>query len=452
MKIKFLGATGTVTGSKYLVTTKNATLLIDCGLFQGYKNLRNKNWQPLQFDHTTIDAVILTHAHLDHSGMIPLLYKQGYRGPIYSSHGTYELCRLLLPDSGYLQEEEAHYRNKHKLTKHRPALPLYDQQMAFDSLTLFKQIEFSEEIRINGVQIQFNPVGHILGAASIKITADEKTIIFSGDVGRPNELIMYAPQVLDDCDYLVLESTYGNRLHSIDDAAETLTGIITKTIAKGGSILIPSFAIGRSQTIMFLLSNLIKHKRIPKLPIYLDSPMAINATDLYNRFNTEHRLSQQQCNYMGKLVHYTKYVEDSKRISSLTFPHIIISASGMATGGRVLHHLKYFLPDNRNSIVFAGYQAGGTRGSKLLKQPNYIRIFGIDINVKAKIHELSSFSAHADYKEMTHWLKQSKISNPEKIFLVHGEPEASDEFRVHLKDQFGWEATIPDYLSEYQLN
>lgn len=452
MKIKFLGATGTVTGSKYLLTTNQARILIDCGLFQGYKNIRQRNWAPLPFDASQIDAVVLTHGHLDHSGMIPLLYKNGYRGPVYCSEGTFELCKLLLPDSGYLQEEEAKYRNRHKQTKHKPALPLYNLKTARDSLSLFSPIKYHTLVSVKDVQIKLSPVGHILGAASAKIIHNNKSLIVSGDVGRPNELVMYAPEPLEPCDYLLVESTYGNRLHKfVEDEAEVLAQTINQTITQGGSILIPSFAIGRAQTIMFILSELIRLKKIPKIPIYLDSPMAINASSIYHRFNAEHRLSEEQFQAIDNLVEYTKSVDESKAIAFVKYPHIIISASGMATGGRVLHHLKHLLPNYRNAVIFVGYQAGGTRGRKLLNKPKEIRIFGRDVRVKADVSEISSFSAHADYNEMISWLKQSNMPRTPRVFVVHGEPDASDEFRLHLKDQLGWDATVPDYLAEYNL-
>ncbi len=451
MKIKFLGATGTVTGSKYLISTKQSKILVDCGLYQGYKNLRVRNWQKFPFDVSTIDAVVLTHAHLDHSGMIPVLYKYGYQGPIYCTDATYELCKLLLPDSGHIQEEEAKFRNKHKLSKHSPALPLYDLATAQESLKLFVPINYQQELQIKDLTIRLNNAGHILGAASVKISHQQKSIIVSGDVGRPNELIMPAPQVLEPCDCLLIESTYGDRLHEKDDSNEKLATIINKTIKNGGSILIPSFAVGRAQTIMFLLSELIKSKKIPKLPIFLDSPMAINASDIYCRFNKEHRLNEQQCKEMGALVEYTREVEESKALANITFPHIIISASGMATGGRVLHHLKRFLPDSRNAVVLVGYQAGGTRGRKLINGDKVIKIFGQDVKAKANIEEIDTLSAHADYNELIEWLKNSENLHPKQIFIVHGEPDAADEFRLHLQQQLGWIATVPDYLSEYTV-
>lgn len=451
MKIKFLGATGTVTGSKYLISTDQSKILVDCGLFQGYKNLRVRNWQSFPFDIESIDAVVLTHAHLDHSGMIPLLYKNGYQGPVYCSEATFELCKLLLPDSGHIQEEDAKFHNKHKSSKHHPALPLYDLETAVESLKLFTTVAFERPIDIGDLQVRFRSVGHILGAASVKVTSHHKSIIISGDVGRPNELVMPAPQPLDACDCLLIESTYGDRLHEQDNSNDRLANIINKTIKAGGSILIPSFAVGRAQTIMFILSELIKSNRIPKLPIFLDSPMAINASDIYCKFNDLHRLNAKQCNDMGELVEYTRDVEASKALADLTYPHIIISASGMATGGRVLHHLKRFLPDYKNTIIMVGYQAGGTRGRKLLNGSSSLRIFGQDVDVKANIEEIDTLSAHADYNEIIQWLKQAKNLSPKQVFVVHGEPEAADEFRLHLKDQLNWTATVPDYMSEHEV-
>jgi metallo-beta-lactamase family protein len=451
MKVRFLGATGTVTGSKYLVTTDQANLLVDCGLYQGYKNLRERNWQPFPIDVKTIDAVVLTHAHLDHSGMIPLLYKYGYRGPVYCTAATFELCKLLLPDSGHIQEEEANFRNKHKLTKHQPALPLYDLAMAEKSLKLFSSVDFDQTVTVKDLQIKLSSVGHILGAGSVRITDGNKSMVVSGDVGRPNELVMPAPKALEPCDCLLIESTYGDRLHEKDDSNDKLADVINQTISRGGSIVIPSFAIGRAQTLMFLLLELIKADKIPKIPIFLDSPMAISASGLYSRFNDLHRMSAQQCQEMGELVEYTREVEASKKLADINYPHIIISASGMATGGRVLHHLKRMLPDHRNAVIMVGYQAGGTRGRKLLNGDHKLKIFGIDVKVKAHIEEIDTLSAHADYQELILWLKQSQGLNPRQVFVVHGEPDAADSFRLHLKDQLGWTAKVPEYMSEHVI-
>ncbi|VAW37313.1 Metallo-beta-lactamase family protein, RNA-specific [hydrothermal vent metagenome] len=449
MKITFLGATGTVTGSKYLINTSQANLLMDCGLFQGYKSIRSRNWDPLPFNIELIDAVLLTHAHLDHSGMIPLLYKYGYRGPVYCSQATFKLCELLLKDSGHLQEEEAKFRNKHRLSRHQPAKPLYDFKTAKASLSLFVPVDYEKAVTVKDAKIEFSPVGHILGATSIRVESNGKSIIATGDVGRPNDLIMHPPQALKDCDYLLIESTYGNRLHEKHDPVTDLENIVNASIAKGGSILIPSFSVGRAQAIMFVLAELIKDKRIPKLPIFLDSPMAINASDIYSEFEDEHRLNIAQCHEMYDKVTCTKSIEESKHLASLTDPHIIISANGMATGGRVLHHLIRFLPDNRNTIVFTGYQAGGTRGQKLRDGAKHLQIFGREVEVTANIEKIPSFSAHADYREMIDWLKQSKNLNPKQVFVVHGEADAADEFRLRLKKEFGWHITVPYYLSEF---
>lgn len=451
MNITFYGATGIVTGSKHLIETKGAKLLIDCGLFQGYKNLRQRNWKPFPFDPKSIDAVLLTHAHLDHSGMIPLLYKEGYRGPVYSTYATYELCKLLLPDSGHLQEEEAKFRNKRGLTKHEIAKPLYDLKTAQESLSLFKPCAFDQKLVINDSNITFSPAGHILGAATIRVESENKSIVFTGDLGRPNDLVMYPPKNLIPSDYLVIESTYGNRLHDKHDPESVIENIITQTIGKGGSVLIPSFAVGRSQSIMFVLSQLILAKRIPQIPIFLDSPMAINASDIYCDFSLEHRLNKNDCHQMCDHVTYTRSVDESKAIANSNFPKIIISASGMATGGRVLHHLKRMVSDYRNSVVFAGYQAGGTRGQKLLQGKSSIRIFGEDIAVKASISKIPGFSAHADYSEMIELLKQSTDFQPKKVFVVHGEEDAADEFRLHLEGEFNWDVSVPEYKDSFEL-
>jgi metallo-beta-lactamase family protein len=358
---------------------------------------------------------------------------------------------LLLPDSGHLQEEEARFRNKHKRTKHSPAKPLYDLSTAKASLSLFKPIAFGKEFKIKDTQVEFNPVGHILGAASVRLVNNEKSIVFTGDVGRPNDLVMSPPEPLKNCDFLIIESTYGNRLHENHDPLGALETIVNETSANGGAILIPSFAIGRSQSIMYVLAELIKSKRIPKLPIFLDSPMAINASNIYCDFTDEHRLDKSQCELMCDHVVYTRTVEESKHLATINYPHIIISASGMATGGRVLHHLQRLIQNYRNTIVFAGYQAGGTRGQKLTSGTKKIRIFGRECKVNASIKSIPGFSAHADYKEMIDWLKQTKKLSPKQVFVTHGEADAADEFRLHLKDEFNWKVTVPDYLDEFQV-
>lgn len=451
MNITFYGATATVTGSKYLLETNESRFLIDCGMFQGYKNLRNRNWSPLPFNINTIDAVFLTHAHLDHSGMIPILYKGGYRGPVYSTFATFELCKLLLPDSGHLQEEEARFRNKHGLTKHEVAKPLYDLKTAQESLSLFKPVPFDQSFQIKDSMVSFYPAGHILGAASVRMSSANKSIVFTGDVGRPNDLLMYPPSPIVPSDYLVIESTYGNRLHDKNEPAKVLEDIINNTSSKGGSILIPSFAVGRAQTIMYVISQLIKDKRIPSIPVFLDSPMAINTSDIYCDFSIEHRLNSSQCRQMCSDVKFTRSVEESKSLSKISYPHIIISASGMATGGRVLHHLKRMVSDHRNAIVFAGYQAGGTRGHKLLRGATSIRIFGQDYEVKAEVLTIPGFSAHADYSEMLEWLQDSQNFHPKKVFVTHGDSDAADDFRMHLHNEFKWDVCVPDYKDQFEL-
>lgn len=452
MKLKFLGGAGTVTGSKYLLTTDNYKILIDCGLFQGVKNLREKNWQAFPEDITTIDAVILSHAHIDHSGYIPALIKAGYTGKIFCSAATLDLCKVLLPDSGYLQEEDARYANYKKFSKHQPALPLYTEDDARKSLGQFETINFNQTFEpLKGIRVTLNPVGHILGACSIRVEADGKSIIFSGDVGRQNDLVMYPPKPLKDADYLVVESTYGDRRHEEIDAFQFFEDIINTTSKRGGIVLIPSFAVGRTQINLHIIQQLKDQKRIPDLPVHLNSPMAISATEIFCKHHEEHRLSDQECQVIDQNTHYVKTPEESIELNGSKFPSVIISASGMASGGRVLHHLKTLLPHHQHSIVFIGFQAPGTRGDALINGASEIKIHGQYYPVKAQIHHSGSLSAHADYLEIISWLKQSTIQ-PKRVFVTHGERTASDAMRVHLKETFGWRTCVPDAGEEVELS
>ncbi len=451
MKLRFLGGAGTVTGSKYLLSTSSKRIMVDCGLFQGVKNLREKNWKAFPVDPATIDCILLTHAHIDHSGYIPVLLKHGFRGHIYCTSGTLDLCKVLLPDSGYLQEEDARYANRKKFSKHKPALPLYTEEEARLSLKYFRTIELEEELDLgNGIKAVFNPVGHILGAASVRIEAEGKSITFSGDVGRMKDIVMYPPKPLESADTLVLESTYGDRLHGDLDPFSFFEEIINKTAKRGGVVLIPSFAVGRTQINLHILQELKAQQRIPDLPIFLNSPMAIKATEIYCRYHKEHRLTNEECERIDRGTHYVRTAEESIELNSKPFPSIIISASGMASGGRVLHHLKTLAPNHRNSIVFIGFQAPGTRGEAMINGAEQIKIHGAYYPVRAEVYHGDSLSAHGDYAELIAWLKQGSVQ-PGRVFITHGERNASDCMRRHLKDSFGWDAEVPEPGDEFDL-
>ena len=451
MKIKFLGGAGSVTGSKYLLTINGKKILVDCGLYQGVKNLRNKNWQPFPVDPSTISAILLTHAHIDHSGYIPALMVAGFKGPIFSSSGTLDLCSVLLPDSGYLQEEDARYANRKRFSKHSPAEPLYTEADARKSLGLFQPVSMNKAIEVlPGISATFTPVGHILGASAIKVTSNGRSITFSGDVGRSDDLVMRPPQTLSNTDYLVVESTYGNRLHEALDVFEYFEDIIKKTSKRGGIVLMPSFAVGRTQINLHILQILKHSKRIPNLPIYLNSPMAISATEIYNRHNKEHKLSAEQCALIDQGTNFVRTAEESIDLIGSNYPSVIISASGMASGGRVLRHLKSLVTHHQNSIVFIGFQAPGTRGDAMVNGASEIKIHGQYYPVKAEVHHNGSLSAHGDYAEIINWLSRSNIS-PKQVFVTHGERSAADAMRLKLKDKFSWDVSVPELNNEYEL-
>ena len=446
MDLQFIGATETVTGSKYLLTSGNNRILIDCGLFQGLKNLRERNWNPLPFMPSQINNVVLTHAHLDHSGYIPVLIKQGFKGKIYCSHGTRELCKILLPDSGFLQEEEANFANRHQLTNHKPALPLYTRKEAEDSLDYFHPIEFEQDQDLGGgLKFRLLHAGHILGASMIRMTDGKRTLVFTGDLGRPHDVMMNAPDFIEETDYLVMESTYGDRLHGSENPKDELAEVINRTSKRGGTTVIPSFAVGRAQAILYLIQQLQKENKIPEIPVFLDSPMATDVTDLYCDFAPEHKLSKNECAAMCRTAKIINTVDESKALDTDKFPKIIISASGMATGGRVVHHLKTYIGDPRNTILFAGYQAAGTRGQAITQGAKEVKIHGEYHPVRAEIVVQDALSAHADYGEIIEWLKHLKKA-PKEVFLTHGEPIAADVFRRKIKETFGWKVHVPQYL------
>jgi metallo-beta-lactamase family protein len=451
MKIKFLGAASTVTGSKYLVTTSKHKYLVDCGLFQGLKALRQRNWQESDFLADEIDAVFVTHGHIDHTGYIPRLIKNGFSGPIYCSPGTFELAKILLPDSGHLQEEEARYANKKGYSKHNPALPFYTREEAEAALKYFQPIPFHQTEKIfDDAKITLSRAGHILGASCILLEAQNKKIIFSGDVGRYNDIIMRPPEPLPNADYLVIESTYGDRDHKDEDVLDRMAQIINDTEKKGGVIVIPSFAVGRTQHILYLVHQLKQAGRISDIKTFLDSPMAIDATDLYCEYHDEHRLSAKTCGLMCKAATLTKTTEESRAINEMPGSKIIISASGMASGGRVLHHLAHYITDPKNVIVLVGFQAAGTRGRELLEGATQIKIFGEYHVVNATIENIAGLSAHADRRELVRWLNESKLTNP-KVFVTHGEQQAATAFSETLKETFHWHVDVPKDGEEYDL-
>ncbi len=442
-RITFLGATDTVTGSRYLVEYDGRRILVECGLFQGPKKLRLRNWDERGFDAETLDAVILTHAHIDHSGYVPRLCKLGYRGRIYCTDGTRDLLQILLPDAGHLQEEEARLANRAGYSRHHPALPLYTRADAEASLEQLVPVRFGVDFTpAPGVTASFTRAGHIIGSGCLRLQLGATSITFSGDVGRPGDLVMKPPEPLRETDYLVLESTYGDRRHPATDAVEEIARIVNETLERRGTLVVPAFAVGRAQHLLHVLAELKATRRIPPVTVYLDSPMAIDATNLFCRHRPEHRISDAACTLMCKLPEYTHTPEQSKAIDRSGTPSIIISASGMATGGRVLHHLRRFLPDARNTVLLVGYQAAGTRGRSLADGVDELKIHGQYVPVKANIIQVEALSAHADYRELIVWLRASTI-HPKRVFVTHGEPQAADAMRRRLGEELGWSATVP---------
>jgi len=450
-RITFLGGVGTVTGSKYLLENDGTRVLVDCGLFQGFKDLRLRNWAAFPVDPKSIAAVILTHAHLDHSGYLPLLIKNGFKGPVICTQSTRDLCNILLPDSGFLQEKDAEFANRKGFSKHKPALPLYTKKEAEQAMHAFRSVPFGKEQQaVEGMNVVFHPAGHILGAAIVDVEFHGTRIVFSGDLGRPNSSTMLDPTPMERADYLVVESTYGNRKHDGIDPEPRLADVITRTCARGGTVLIPSFAVGRAQTLLYHLQRLQAAGRIPSVPIYLDSPMAVNASDLFCNHPNDHRLSKEQCRELCNVAHYVRDSEESKALNNDHTPKVIISASGMATGGRVLHHLRHLVTDSRNTILFSGFQAGGTRGAALVGGAKEIKVHGQFLPVKAEIANLEMMSAHADADEILGWLKNFKAA-PKTTFVTHGEPVAADALRRRIAESLQWRCRVPEHLENAEL-
>lgn len=451
MQLAFYGAAGTVTGSKYLLTNGSKKILVDCGLFQGLKRLRQRNWDTPPFDLAEIDAVVLTHAHIDHTGYLPVIMKKGYKGPVYCTPATRDLCGILLPDSGHLQEEEARFLTKHKYARHDPALPLYDRKDAEACLKMLRTVDFDEDFDLGGgLTFRYARAGHILGSAWVTFMQEGFRLVFSGDVGRQNDVIMKPPVPIQHADVLVCESTYGDRLHPDTDPSEELRDVIRRTVARGGTVVIPAFAVGRTQSLLYLIAELHRTKQIPEVSVYLNSPMGIDVTNIYSEHAGEHKLTAAQCAEMCGAAEFVRSEEGSRALNTNQGSAIILAGSGMATGGRVVHHLRMLLPDPRNTVVLAGFQAPGTRGEALQHHAEDVKIFGEWIPVRAEIVELTSMSAHGDYNELLTWLSSIK-NKPKRVFVTHGEPISAESFRKKLDRRFGWRAEVPEYKEVTRL-
>ncbi|HEV7646514.1 MAG TPA: MBL fold metallo-hydrolase [Pyrinomonadaceae bacterium] len=463
--LTFWGGVGSVTGSKYLLEHNGKKVLVDCGLFQGERELKERNWQDPPFDPHSVDAVIITHAHIDHTGYLPRLVKQGFAGKVFTSSATGDLMKILLPDSGRLQEEEADYRNRHNLTDHKPALPLYDEQDARHALELLNPVpNDGNAVDIcEGFRASFRVAGHILGASMVLVEiagAGQEghgiRVLFSGDLGHYDQPILKDPAQPPACDYMMVESTYGDRLHSVTHADEQLAEVINGAIKTNSPILIPAFAIGRTQELLYQIRELEEDKKIPVVPVRVDSPMAAQATQVYNRWREEH--DEEYVSILSRQVHplrtgslvTTSTREESKKLNSEHGTRIIISASGMMTGGRVMHHAKYILPDPNAIIIFVGYQAAGTVGRRICEGAKEVRIMKDWIPVRCRVEKIESFSAHADWKAVLRWLSGLPEA-PKRIFTTHGEPDAAAAMAGHIHEKFGWTVEVPTYGEVFEL-
>ncbi len=463
--LSFWGGVGTVTGSKYLLETNQARVLVDCGMFQGLKELRERNWQEPPFDPRHVDAVLITHAHIDHTGYLPRLVRQGFNGPVYCSRGTADLLKILLPDAGRLQEEDADYRNRHKITRHMPALPLYTEKDAFATLKLIEPRPNSgEAITVaRGVRAGFSIAGHILGSSLVLVEIDGagsdgtgRRVLFSGDLGHYNQPIIHDPVAPPACDYLLVESTYGDRLHDPEDPKVALTRIINDAAERNSAILIPAFAVGRTQELIYLIRELEDEKAVPVIPVCVDSPMAAATTTVYGNRTEEH--DEDYASVLKKLLHplrthsmiTSSSRQESKRLNSAQGARVIISASGMMTGGRVLHHALHLVPDQDATLVFVGYQAAGTLGRRIQDGEREVKILGNTVSVGCRIARIGGFSAHADWKEILRWL-EGLASPPRRTFLTHGEPPAANAMAGHIKETYGWAVEVPQYGQHFEV-
>ena len=451
MRITFHGAAGCVTGSRFLVQSGATRLLIDCGLFQGYKVLRERNWSLSPFDPRGLDAVLLTHAHVDHSGYLPALVRDGFRGPIHATAATCDLAAILLPDSGRIHEEDARYANARGFSKHEPAEPLYTERDARACLGSFRSVELHREITVGPFRARYQDAGHILGAASIELEADGVRVLFSGDLGRDDDLLRPPPEPPGDPDWVVMEATYGDRLHPAVDPLEALAEPIGRALARGGSVLIPAFAVGRTQAILYALHELFARGGLPRVPVHVDSPMAREVTGLYREHAGGHRLSEVEAERMVAVARYATSVADSKAIDRAEAPQIVISASGMLSGGRVLHHLKVFGPEPRNLILLPGFQAPGTRGAALAAGAREVKVHGRYLPVEAEVIQLGLFSAHADQAGLLAWLGRC-ARPPRGVLLVHGEPPALEALRVRVAEDLGYPVRVADHGASVELH
>lgn len=464
-RISFFGGVGTVTGSKYLIESNGRKVLVDCGMFQGLPELRQRNWDPQPFDPSSLDAVIVTHAHIDHTGFLPRLVKLGFRGKVFASKGTCDLLKILLPDAGRIQEEDADYRNRHGLTTHTPALPLYGEFDAREALThLVGVSNDSAAVEIcNGIKASFMVAGHILGASLVLVEMERARpdgspvrFLFSGDLGHYDQPILRDPAPPPSCDYLMCESTYGDRLHEEVASDVRLAEVINRAVRRGGPILFPAFAVGRTQELLYLIRQLEDEGRIPSVPVIVDSPMAAQATAVYNRFTEEH--DEEYASILAAKVHPLKTDwmrtvstrDESKKLNSMQGPRIIISASGMLTGGRVLHHAMRILPDENATIVFVGYQAAGTTGRRIVEGEPEVKIMKRWVPVRCHVERIEGFSAHADWKAVIRWL-EGLPSPPLKVFTTHGEPEAAQAMASRIRERFGWDVEVPGFGDSFEL-
>ena len=480
--ITFFGAAQTVTGSKYLLDTGQSKVLVDAGLFQGLKELRERNWQNLPIAAAEIDAIVLTHAHLDHCGYLPRLVSQGFHGRVFCTAGTKDLCSIVLPDSGRIQEEDAENANRHRYTKHAVALPLYTEADAFKALSALQPCGYERALPVaDGLEVEFISAGHLLGSAYARINTADRTILFGGDLGRFGRPVLPDPTMVEAADYLLVESTYGNRVHEADDDGEKLAGLIRETADRGGKMIVPAFAIGRVEELLYWIKRLEEEKRIPVLPVFVDSPMAVAALARYTerwreldpelqpeqvdqvaphgpaahepqeRRRAQARQERDLCAFCTERFRTIASAQESKELTASRMPSIVISASGMATGGRVLHHLKAALPDPRNTVLFAGYQAEGTRGRRLVNGERSVKIHGQDVPVQARVALIDSMSAHADSQEILRWLRGFKAP-PKRTFLVHGEPAPMQALGESIAREFRWQTHAPAWKERIDLD